>query len=99
MPNQPGEPDTVRSYCARKDVILILILVAGLFLRLYLASVTEYIWDENQDWIRIAEKISLRPGNIYLPLHDFQHPSLPACSKMSRDTWQNAHPAANMLMA
>lgn len=70
--------NTTGDYCARKDFIFILILIAGLALRLYLALTTSHIWDEELDWIPIAEKISLSPGNVYLPIHDFHHPSLPA---------------------
>ena len=73
-----SDPDTARNYRARKDLIFVLILVVGVAIRLYLASATSYIWDEHGDWIPIAERISLKPGNVYLPVHDFQHPSLPA---------------------
>lgn len=58
-------------------------LVAGLFLlaallRLYPLLTSTYIWDEEREWIVVAERISLRPGGLYLPLHDGHHGSLPA---------------------
>ena len=72
------DADTDQSYWLWKGPIFILILVIGFALRLYLASVTVYLWDEDRDWIVIAEKISLQRGNFYLPIHDGQHPSFPA---------------------
>lgn len=73
-----NDADRVKKYNAWKDPIFILILLAGFGLRFYLASATTYLWDEDRDWIPIAESISLQPGHLFLPIHEFQHPSLPA---------------------
>ena len=57
---------------------LLLIIGTAAVLRLYRASVAKYIWDEKMDWIPLAQSISLRPGNLHLPLHGTHDPSLPA---------------------
>jgi hypothetical protein len=46
----------------------------ALVMRLYLALSTVYIWDEERDWIALANTISYKN----LPLHGEYHPALPA---------------------
>ncbi len=54
------------------------LLAAALAVRLYLAVASPYFWDEIYDWVVVARSISLDPAGLHLPVHDGQHPSLPA---------------------
>jgi hypothetical protein len=60
-----------------KKIVLGLFLVAVVF-RLYPLLTSTYIWDEEREWIVVAERISLLPGSLYLPIHEGHHPSVPA---------------------
>jgi 4-amino-4-deoxy-L-arabinose transferase-like glycosyltransferase len=61
----------------RKRIVFGLILIALAF-RLYPLLTSTYIWDEEREWIAVAERISFCPGSLYLPIREGQHPSLPA---------------------
>ncbi len=61
-----------------RDRVVLLIVFAGLALRLGLAASTGYIWDEDHDWICVAERISLEPGRLNPRIREGQHASLPA---------------------
>ena len=64
--------------CSRRDVYFFLtLLLIALALRLYLLLVTSYQWDEERDWLLLAQRISLQPGHINFPLRGY-HPALPA---------------------
>jgi 4-amino-4-deoxy-L-arabinose transferase-like glycosyltransferase len=65
-------------YCSAKDPVYWVILAAGLALRFYLASVSTYLWDEEREWIPVAESISFEPGSLNLPIRGEFHPTLPA---------------------
>jgi hypothetical protein len=65
------------AYRAHKDPILLAILVAAVIVRVYLAMVSTYAWDEERQNIPTALRISLHPDSFYLPIHETLHPSLP----------------------
>ncbi len=60
-----------------RKIVLSLFLIA-LASRLYPLLTSTYVWDEEREWIVVAERISFHPGNLYLPIHEGHHPSLPA---------------------
>jgi hypothetical protein len=60
-----------------RKIVLGLLLIALAF-RLYPLLTSTYIWDEEREWIVVAERISFHPGSLYLPIHEGHHPSLPA---------------------
>jgi 4-amino-4-deoxy-L-arabinose transferase-like glycosyltransferase len=62
----------------RIDPVLILILLAALVVRVYLASTREYIHDEINTAIPLSRTISFTPGNLHLPLRGENHPAMPA---------------------
>ncbi len=62
----------------RLDPVLILILLAALGARLYLAISRDYIHDEINTAIPLSKTISFEPGNLHLPLRGENHPALPA---------------------
>jgi 4-amino-4-deoxy-L-arabinose transferase-like glycosyltransferase len=62
----------------RIDPVLVLILLAALGVRLYLATTREYIHDEINTAIPLSKTISFEPGNLHLPLRGENHPALPA---------------------
>ncbi|MGE5263673.1 MAG: glycosyltransferase family 39 protein [Acidobacteriota bacterium] len=55
-----------------------LILALAFGMRVYQASVTTYFWDEERDWIPLAESISFQPQSLNLPLRADYHGALPA---------------------
>ncbi len=61
-----------------RDLHLVVILLVALVLRVYVAMVSTYTWDEDRDWIPVAKLISLQPSNPDLPIRGGQHPALPA---------------------
>jgi hypothetical protein len=61
-----------------RDPLLIAILLAAVALRLYMALTTSHIWDEDRDWILMAQRISFDPAAPYLPVRAFNHGALPA---------------------
>lgn len=61
----------------KRRVVTFVFLAACLF-RIYPLLTSTYIWDEEREWIVVAERISLSPGSLYLPVHEGHHPSLPA---------------------
>ncbi len=75
MTGQGREPPTAPQ--RRADYVLLLILGAGFILRLYLGSVTTYVWDEERDYLVTVGQISFEPGNVHLPLRGTRHPILP----------------------
>ena len=62
----------------RLDPILILILLAALIIRVYLATTREYIHDEINTAIPLSKTISFDPGHLHLPLRGENHPAMPA---------------------
>ena len=60
------------------DVALLLILAGAATSRLYLASTLEYIHDEENTAIPLAQSISFAPGSLNLPLRGENHGALPA---------------------
>lgn len=62
----------------RLDPVLILILLAALGVRVYLASTREYIHDEINTAIPLSKTISFDPANLNLPLRGENHPAMPA---------------------
>jgi 4-amino-4-deoxy-L-arabinose transferase-like glycosyltransferase len=62
----------------QKDITLVLILLAALGLRLYLATTQRYIHDEINTSIPLSEAISFDPDNLHLPLRGENHPAVPA---------------------
>ena len=62
----------------RLDPVLILILLAALGVRVYLASTREYIHDEINTAIPLSKTISFDPTNLHLPLRGENHPAMPA---------------------
>jgi 4-amino-4-deoxy-L-arabinose transferase-like glycosyltransferase len=60
------------------DPILWTILLIALILRLYLASTTSYIWDEEREFLPIAQSISLSSDSLHLPIRTQNHGALPA---------------------
>jgi 4-amino-4-deoxy-L-arabinose transferase-like glycosyltransferase len=62
----------------RIDPVLILILLAALGMRLYLATSREYIHDEINTAIPLSKTISFDPARLHLPLRGENHGALPA---------------------
>lgn len=58
--------------------LLLAVLGVACVLRLLVAIGAPTVWDEDHDWIPVSRGISLRPGRIHVPIHEGQHPSLPA---------------------
>jgi len=67
-----------KGYRASKDLIFLLIIATAFALRLYSILVSTYLWDEDRDWIILAESISLQQENFNLPIRGYHHPILPA---------------------
>jgi hypothetical protein len=61
-----------------KDPVIQVILVAAFLLRFYAAATTVYIWDEDREWIPVAQTISFAPGAIHLPVRTLNHGALSA---------------------
>ena len=61
----------------QRRFILGLFLLALLF-RLYPLLTSTYIWDEEREWIVVAERISFHPERLHLPIREGHHASLPA---------------------
>lgn len=55
-----------------------LLLLLAVLARTFLASSTAYVWDEDRDWIHVAESISFEPDRLHLPVRAIAHPALPA---------------------
>ena len=62
----------------RLDPVLILILLAALIIRVYLATTREFIHDEINTAIPLSKEISFEPGHLHLPLRGENHPAMPA---------------------
>jgi hypothetical protein len=60
------------------DVVLLLILAGAAGSRFYLASTLDYIHDEENTAIPLAQSISFAPGALNLPLRGENHGALPA---------------------
>jgi len=60
------------------DIGLWLILIAAFALRIYLASIPTFLWDESMDWIPLAKSINVQWGRIHLPIRGDFHPALSA---------------------
>lgn len=56
----------------------IILLLTAFALRLYLASITIYLWDEDRDWIPLAQSISFQTENLHLPIRGDFHSALAA---------------------
>jgi hypothetical protein len=68
-----------RSALARMPVwILTLVAIVALIPRLYVATTTTYLYDEQRDWIPLANSISFSPGSWHTPVRGDYHPALPA---------------------
>ena len=59
-------------------IALAIVLAIGLAVRLYLATHSTYIWDEEREWIPVALSISLSPEQFHLPLRTDYHGALAA---------------------
>lgn len=57
---------------------LLLVALMALIPRLYVATTTTYVWDEERDWIPLANSISLEPATWNTPIRGAYHPALPA---------------------
>jgi 4-amino-4-deoxy-L-arabinose transferase-like glycosyltransferase len=62
----------------RVDLGLVLILLAALVVRVYLATSREYLHDEINTAIPLSKTISFDPDRLHLPLRGENHPALPA---------------------
>jgi 4-amino-4-deoxy-L-arabinose transferase-like glycosyltransferase len=62
----------------RLDAVLVVILLAGVAVRIGLGVKREYIHDEINTAIPLSKTISLEPGHLHLPLRGENHPALPA---------------------
>ena len=60
------------------DTVLLLILIGAVACRLYLASTADYIHDEDNTAIPLANSISFAHGAMNLPLRGENHGALPA---------------------
>jgi len=60
-----------------KDLVLWIIMMAAFAVRIYLASIPTYLWDEAMLSIPLSQSISLQWGSIDLPIMGDQHPALP----------------------
>jgi hypothetical protein len=61
-----------------RDQLLWVIWIIALTSRIYIAADTNYLWDEERDWIPVADAISFQSGRLNLPLRADYHPVLPA---------------------
>ena len=59
-----------------QDVVLLLILLVALALRIYLANIPTYIWEEAMESIPLSQSISLQKGSLHLPIRGPYHPAL-----------------------
>ena len=62
----------------RNELVLLLILSVAFLVRLYLAAALPYTGVEKNEYIPLAESISLRGENLHLPVRGPHHPALPA---------------------
>ncbi|MGE0887578.1 MAG: ArnT family glycosyltransferase [Blastocatellales bacterium] len=69
---------TIDGDSRRNLYFLLALLIVAFGLRLYLAITTAYLWDEDRDWIPLAESISFEPGAINLPVRGDFHGALSA---------------------
>lgn len=60
------------------DWVLFGVLLLAFGLRFYLAGATTYLWDEERDWVLLADSISFSPGNWNLPIRGDYHGALSA---------------------
>lgn len=65
-------------FSQRRDLIFLLILLAALVVRLYLAATASYIHDEENTSIPLSKSISFDAGSLHLPLRGENHGALPA---------------------
>ena len=63
---------------SRLDVVFLVLLVAALAVRIFLASTATYIHDEENTSIPLSKTISFSAGNLNLPLRGENHGALPA---------------------
>ncbi len=70
--------DATRPWSVLQHPLLIAIVLLALALRTYVALTTTHIWDEDRDWILMAQRISFDPSAPYLPIRSFNHGALPA---------------------
>ena len=63
-------------WISNKRVLLTIITIAFL-MRLFLAATFPYIWVEENEYIPLAESISLRGESLNLPIRGWHHPALP----------------------
>jgi 4-amino-4-deoxy-L-arabinose transferase-like glycosyltransferase len=54
------------------------VLLVATALRLHLLLTTTYTWDEEREWIVVAQRISFCPGSLHLPIREGHHGSLSA---------------------
>lgn len=66
------------AHLPRPRLALGLILLAALVLRLNVAIVQPYLWDEDRNAIPLALSLSLSPGSVHLPIRGQHHPALPS---------------------
>ncbi|NOT25828.1 MAG: phospholipid carrier-dependent glycosyltransferase [Acidobacteria bacterium] len=74
----PGTDTSAGGSRSRLDVVFLVLLVAALAVRLFLASTATYIHDEENTSIPLSKTISFSPGSLNLPLRGENHGALPA---------------------
>lgn len=74
----PGITGTLALSRPRPDAVFVLIFVAALLPRLYLATTAPYIHDEENASIPRSRLISFAPDDLNLPIRSQNHPALPA---------------------
>ncbi|OFW36580.1 MAG: hypothetical protein A3F70_11715 [Acidobacteria bacterium RIFCSPLOWO2_12_FULL_67_14] len=74
----PGITGTLVLARPRPDAVFVLIFVAALLPRLYLATTAPYIHDEENASIPRSRLISFAPDDLNLPIRSQNHPALPA---------------------
>ena len=75
--DQNREPDLARTSSRTSRRALLVLALIALVPRLYVALTTTYLYDEQRDWIPLANSISLEPSSWNTPIRGAQHPALP----------------------
>ena len=74
---QHREPYFARTSSRTSRKALLVLTLIALVPRLYVALTTTYLYDEQRDWIPLANSISLEPSSWNTPIRGAQHPALP----------------------
>ncbi|HUF71083.1 MAG TPA: glycosyltransferase family 39 protein [Longimicrobiales bacterium] len=67
-----------QGFVVHRDIVILAIVALGFILRVYLASTTILLWDEEGDWIPLATSIHIGDGQTHLPIRGYYHGILPA---------------------